>query len=175
MPEKHPFITYLEGLREHDDRGALAALRRGLGQPPGSAVEMYRYVVPWVPDRASRQEERAYYLVAALFAYHPDPGGWGNLGAAFRRTLDPQGDNTAIERRFTALLAAHSDDLPVYLRQAVGFLKSKEVPINWQQLLSDLKYWDHPEGHVQRNWARAFWGRAPQETPAEETIPTNHE
>ena len=27
--QKHPFIEYLEGLR--DDRGALAALRRGLG------------------------------------------------------------------------------------------------------------------------------------------------
>ncbi len=172
MPEKeHPFITYLEGLR--DDRGALAALRRGLGQEPGSAVEMYRYVVPWIPDRASRQEERAYYLVAALFAYHPDPGGWGNLGDAFRRGCGPQGDNSAIERRFTALLAAHPDDLPFYLRQAIGFLKSKEVPIDWQQLLADLLAWDHPKGYVQRNWARSFWSRAPQKPGEEETIPTN--
>jgi CRISPR system Cascade subunit CasB len=173
MTEKHSFITYLEGLREREDRGALAALRRGLGQEPGRAVEMYRYVVPWVPERASRQEERAYYLVAALFAYHPAPGGQGNLGAAFRRTLGPQGDNTAIERRFTALLAAHADDLPFYLRQAIGFLKSKEVPVNWQQLLVDLRAWDHPEGYVQRDWARAFWGRAPQEPGEEETSPAN--
>ena len=172
MTEKHPFITYLEGLR--DDRGALAALRRGLGQEPGRAVEMYRYVVPWVPDQASRQEERAFYLIAALFAYHPDPGGWGNLGDAFRRTLDPQGDNTAIERRFTALLGAHPDDLPFYLRQAVGFLKSKETPIDWQQLLMDLLAWGHPDGYVQRNWARSFWGRAPQKPGEEETTPTNH-
>lgn len=159
MTEKHPFITYLEDLRERDDRGALAALRRGLGQPPGSAVEMYRYVVPWIRDGASRQEEGAFYLLAALFAYHPTPGGQGNLGAAFRQTLDPQGDNTAIERRFTALLAAHPEDLPFYLRQAVGLLKSKEVPIDWQQLLADLQAWDHPDGYVQRNWARSFWGR----------------
>lgn len=164
MTEKHPFITYLESLRDREGRGALAALRRGLGQPPGSAVEMYRYVVPWIPDQASRQTEAAYYLVAALFAYHPDPGGWGNLGDAFRRARDPQGDHTAIERRFTALLAAHLDDLPFYLRQAVGFLKSKETPIDWQQLLVDLLAWGHPDGYIQRNWARAFWGRAPQET-----------
>jgi len=166
MTEKHPFITHLESLREREDRGALAALRRGLGQEPGSAVEMYRYVVPRVPAGASQQEERAYYLVAALFAYHPDPGGAGNLGAAFRRTLDPQGDNTAIERRFTALLAAHPDDLPFYLRQAVGFLKSKEKPVDWQQLLTDVLAWGHSEGYVQKQWARSFWGRAPQETGA---------
>ncbi len=160
MTEKtHPFVEYLESLRDRQDRGALAALRRGLGQPPGTVTSMYRYVVPWLSAQASRQTEAAYYLVAALFAYHPDPGGSGNLGAAFRRTLDPQGDNTAIERRFTALLAAHPDDLPSYLRQAVGFLKSKEKPIDWQQLLADLLAWGHPDGYVQRNWARAFWGR----------------
>jgi CRISPR system Cascade subunit CasB len=160
MSEKeHPFIAYLEALRDREDRGALAALRRGLGQEPGSAVEMFRYVVPWLPSQVSRQAEAAYYLVAALFAYHSSPGGEGNLGAAFRRTLDPQGDNTAIERRFTALLAAHPDDLPFYLRQAIGFLKSKERPVDWQQLLTDLLAWGHPDGYVQRNWARAFWGR----------------
>jgi CRISPR system Cascade subunit CasB len=172
LEKEHPFIAYLEGLRDREDRGALASLRRGLGQDPGSAVEMYRYVVPWLPEQSSRQREEAYYLVAALFAYHPDPGGWGNLGAAFRRTLDPQGDNTAVERRFTALLAAHPDDLPFYLRQAVGFLKSKEVPVNWQQLLTDLLAWSHPDGYVQKQWARFFWGRAPQETgEAQEAAP----
>lgn len=162
MSEKeYPFITYLESLRE--DRGALAALRRGLGQDPGSAVAMYPYVVRWLPAQASRRTEDAYYLIAALFAYHPDPGGAGNLGATFRSTLSAEGDNTAIERRFTALLAAHPDDLPFYLRQAVGFLKSKERPIDWSQLLTDLLAWSHPDGYVQKQWARAFWGRAPQE------------
>lgn len=157
MTEKHPFITYLESLR--DDRGALAALRRGLGQEPGSVVAMYPYVVRWLPASASRQTEAVYYLVAALFAYHPDPGDAGNLGAAFRQTLDAQGDNTAIERRFTALLAAHPDDLPFYLRQAVGFLKSKEVAVDWSQLFTDLLAWGHPDSYVQKQWARAFWSR----------------
>ena len=153
----YPFISYLESLRE--DRGALAALRRGLGQPPGEAREMYPYVVRWLPAEASAQREAAYYLVAALFAYHPDPGGSGNLGQAFRRTLDPNGDNTAIERRFTALLTAHPDDLPFYLRQAISFLKSKEVPVDWHQLFADVLAWGHPAGCVQKKWARAFWGR----------------
>jgi CRISPR system Cascade subunit CasB len=124
---------------------------------------MYPYVVRWLPVAGSNQREAAYYLTAALFAYHPDPGGSGNLGRAFRRTLDHNEDNTAVERRFTALLTAHSDDLPFYLRQAISFLKSKEMPVDWHQLFADVSAWSHPDGYVQKQWARAFWGRAVDE------------
>lgn len=167
MTKTHPFITYLERLR--DDRGALAALRRGLGQPPGTVADMYRYVVPWLSDETPPLRETAYYLIAALFAYHPDAGGTGNMGRHFARTCDPQGDNSAIERRFTALLAAHPDDLDFYLRQAISFLKSKEVPVNWHQLLSDVLAWDHPDRYVQQQWARAFWGRPAQTSEVSQT------
>ena len=159
---EYPFVTYLE--RRRDDRGVLAALRRGLGRPPGTVPDMYRYVVPWLPEEAPPWQEDAYYLIAALFAYHPKEGGRGNMGSHFARACDPQGDNTAIERRFTTLLAAHPDDLDDYLRQAVSFLKSKEVPVDWHQLLSDVMGWGHPEQYVQRCWARGFWGRATEET-----------
>jgi CRISPR system Cascade subunit CasB len=166
MTEPHPFITYLESLR--DDRAALAALRRGLGQPPGTVADMYRYLVPWLPDDTPPWRETAYYLIAALFAYHPKEGGTDNMGRHFADARDPQRDNTAIERRFTALLAAHPEDLPFYLRQAVSFLKSKEVPVNWHQLLSDLLGWSHPARYVQQQWARAFWGRPAQKTQTTE-------
>jgi len=156
-----PFVEYLESLR--DDRGVLAALRRGLGQPPGTVASMYPYVVPWLADDAPPWQETAHYLIAALFAYHSAAGGAGNMGSHFARAREPRGEDAAIERRFTALLAAHSDDLDFYLRQAVSFLKSKEVPVNWHQLLSDLQAWDHPDRYVQKQWARAFWGRPPQE------------
>lgn len=165
---KYQFISYLEGLR--DDRAALAALRRGLGQDPGSVVAMYPYVVRWLPAACSRREEEAHYLIAALFAYHPDPGGAGNLGAAFLKAAQGEGDTTALERRFTALLAAHSDDLAFYLRQAISFLKAKEVPVNWQQLFGDVQAWGHPEGYVQKQWARDFWGRGQEEAKNEERI-----
>ena len=162
MSQPHPFITYLEGLRE--DRGTLAALRRGLGQPPGDAREMYPYVVRWLSAEPSARREAAHYLVAALFAYHPDPGGSGNLGQAFRRTLDPNGDDTATERRFTALLTAHSDDLPFYLRQAISFLQSKEVPVDWHQLFADVLGWATLPLHAQKQCkVRAFWGRPTDE------------
>ncbi len=160
------FIAYLESLRE--DRAALAALRRGLGQPTGAEPQMYPYVEPWLPDTNRAWLEKDYYLVASLFAYHPEPKGSGNMGAHFARTREPTGDNTAVERRFVALLAAHPDDLRrFYLRQAVSFLKSKEIPINWRQLLADLRRWDHPHRYVQHRWARAFWGEAGGEPESE--------
>jgi len=76
--ENHPFVEYLESLR--DDRAALAALRRGLGQPPGTVASMYPYVVRWLGDDTPPWQEAAYYLIAALFAYHPAEGGTGNMG-----------------------------------------------------------------------------------------------
>lgn len=167
MPETHPFVTYLEGLAEREDRGALAALRRGLGQPPGTVAATYPYVVPWLPRAISRQGEAAYYCVGALYALHPAPGGEGNLGQAFRKAQGRESPGESresgkigpIERRFTALLAAHPDDLADHLRQAVSLLKSKEVPIDWHQLIRDIQSWNHPSHYVQREWARAFWGR----------------
>jgi len=163
MTEADRFINYLQMLRE--DRGALAALRRGLGQPPGTVSSMYPYVVRWLRDSIPPSEEAAYYLVAALYAYHPQEGGVGDMGQHFRRTCDPKGDNTAVERRFTTLLAAHPDDLDSYLRQAVSYLKSKDVPVEWSQLLADVLAWGHPDRYVQRRWARSFWGRPTQGNP----------
>ncbi len=158
MEANDRFIGYLEGLR--DNRGALANLRRGLGEPPGTVASMYRYIVPWISADTPSWREEAYYLVSALFAYHPDPGGEGSMGKHFANARDPQTENVAIERRFTALLSAHPDDLGTYLRQAVSFLKSKEVPIDWRQLLRDVMAWGHSERYVQQRWARDFWSSA---------------
>ena len=163
----HPFITYLVSLAESENRGPLAALRRGLGQPPGTVAETYRYVVPWLPDNPYPAQEAAYYLVASLFAFHSKSTSEGNMGAHLARTRSPERSDDALERRFTALLSAHPEDLPVYLRQAVSYLKSKdEVPVNWSQLVEDLQNWGRADRRVQKRWAGTFW-RAHQ--PAAET------
>jgi len=158
--EIHPFIAYLQSLAEKQERGALASLRRGLGHPPGAAPEMFRYVIPWLGESPGGSQEAAYYLLASLFALHPATVSEGNMGTHLALTRSEGGED-ALERRFTVLLAAHQDDLPVYLRQAVSFLKSKEKPVNWNQLFHDLQKWDHPDRFVQKQWARAFWSRIP--------------
>jgi CRISPR system Cascade subunit CasB len=156
------FIDRLQKLAEGQERGALASLRRGLGQPPGTVADMYRYVEPFLGEQGSgaRFKESAFYLVAALFALHPKSTDEGNIGTHLAKTRTDSGAD-ALERRFTALLAAHPDDLPEYLRQSISFLKSKDVPVNWNQLLWDLQNWEKredPKYSVQKKWARSFWG-----------------
>ncbi len=151
------FVKHLESLR--DDRAALAALRRGLGKPPGTAMEMFPHVIPYVP---SEHAQRACFLVAALFAAYPDAKVWGeNLGASFAQL--PNRDSA--QRRFVALLRAESDELPTHLRHAIALLKAHDIPISWERLLCDIdaRAWERPQRYVQQQWGRSFW-TAPTET-----------
>lgn len=166
QPSEHDanFVAFLERLVQREDRGSLAALRRGLGKPPGEAAAMHRFVVPWLPARSGPWDEAPYYLVASLFAWHqgswrPPEGEEGpvtNLGASFGRLADAVGAER-IEPRFVALLNCHREDLAEHLRHVIGLMKSKDVLVDWAQLLRDLRSWDRDGRPVQRAWARAFW------------------
>ena len=125
--------------------------RRGSGKR-----NVARKVLPFDQfGEASRRYENALYLIASLYAHHPASGGVGNMGDHFARARNPAAGDTAIERRFTAVLRSHPDDFPFYLRQAVSYLKSKEIAVNWHQLLRDMLAWSHPDHYVQKRWARA--------------------
>ncbi len=146
------FVAHLEALRKQENRGALAELRRGVGSSPGTVPAMYPQILPWVPN--GKWAEEPAYIVGSLFALHPEPGGEGNMGAAFATVKDP---SESLKKRFVALLNCHRDDLPNHLRQAVSLLKSKDVPIDWHRLLKDILSWDHESRFVQQQWAREFW------------------
>lgn len=170
------FVSYLERLRddERHGRAAMASLRRGLGKEPGEAAEAHRFVVPWLAPEASQREAGRYYLLASLFAWHqgswhPAPGSRAptNLGASHARMARSE-EGDSVERRFTSLLNCHEEDLPKQLRQAVGLLKSKEIAIDWSQLLNDLRNWGRETRQVQLAWARAFWGHEAE--PAREAV-----
>ena len=109
------FIEHLETLRDRQDRSALAALRRGLGQPPGEVAKMYPYIFPWTGGM-QRWDEESCFLVAALFSLHPERGGKGTLGSVFS-TIKHKTDSDSVEQRFVALLNADLEDLPVHLRR----------------------------------------------------------
>ncbi|NLX43893.1 MAG: type I-E CRISPR-associated protein Cse2/CasB [Chloroflexi bacterium] len=177
---KVPFVERLEDLANREDRGALAALRRGLGQPAGTVSAMYPWVVPWLPENCPPWTEATYYTVASLFALHPSSGRDANLGVSLRRAGGSDssaggdagegsgGAMASVERRLVALLAANSEDLPGLLRQAISLLRSKEIPVNWHQLFLDLQQWGAPSRRVQRTWAAGFWGRSAEQDPASE-------
>lgn len=154
--EKDRFIKYLETLVKRKDRAALANLRRGLGKPPKTAMEMYPYLGQFLSHETKHNYENAIFIVAALFAYYPDAKSTsGNLGASLRQLKD---ESDSIEKRFVALLNAEVDELPNYLRQIIGLLKSKEIAVNWEQLFKDVRFWDSEKSRVREKWARSFWG-----------------
>ena len=159
------FITYLDNFIKKNDLGALAALRRGLSGTPGTAFEMYKYLVPWVGD-SSRWESQVFYLVASLFAWHQiswrqdEEQEFSNLGSSLR-ILKNVSNADSLERRFLTLLNADREDLHVHLKQLFGLLVAKGIPVNFVQLIKDLKNWNHESHYVQQAWANEFWNDRP--------------
>ena len=159
------FVSALQTLAQNSDRGTLAKLRRGLGKDFGCASERDAWVLRHVPVFLSDFEVDNVCLVASLFASHSQPHGKETFGAAFRRLADDGGADS-IERRFHVLLESDAEDLPDRLRHAVSLLKSKDIPIDWLQLLNDVCWWGGERRSVQRRWSRDFW--ASDTPPAEE-------
>jgi CRISPR system Cascade subunit CasB len=124
---------------------------------------MYRYVVPYLGDR-ERDADRWFYVVGALFAWHPKQENGQSFAASFgklwkqqRKLWKQQSRSDSVEARFFALLNSHPDDLPDHLRQAVGLLRAQEIGLDWFRLLRDLVRWSRPNRTVQNRWAREFY------------------
>jgi CRISPR system Cascade subunit CasB len=163
-PQDQFFVTQLEKLRDTKSpqgRAALAKLRRGLGKKMGTP-EMYPYVVPFLSSDSSKKEQELYFLIAALFAHHPDSAPRGtSLGKVFRAMSEGK---ESIERRFTALLSADVDDIGNHMRQVVALAKSHGIAIDYHRLFFDFKKWSYSSRPVQLAWARDFWGYEKSET-----------
>lgn len=148
------FINYLE--ERKIDRGMMASLKKGYGKKPGTEPTMYPYIESW----AKGYDGDIYYLIASLFAYYKindsKSAQSGNMGDHFYLVINRKDDPA--EKRFSALLSANYNDLINYqLRQAISFLKSKDIAINWVQLMKDLRSWNNPEKFIQKKWASHFW------------------
>lgn len=164
-PRERAFVDHLLSLANPTSstgRASLAALRRGLGKPPGTAAETYPIVAPYAPNESGWNADR-YYLVASLFASHPEnwrgqDSDWEtNLGASLRRARRESG---GIEALFIALLNSARDELPERLRHGVALCAAAApapVSIDWAQLLQDLRWWDSERREIQRRWAASFW------------------
>lgn len=165
-------VAYLQTLAVREDRGALAALRRGLGKEAGTVPDMYRHVEPYLQG-AGRLQTEAAYLVASLFGLHPvvwDPEGahpwntsfgWSLHHIRFRSdgSSEERKEDEGVARRFLAALACDLPALPIHLRQLLALLHSRwdTAPINWERLYWDVVDWGDVDRRVQRRWAEAFW------------------
>jgi len=165
------FVEFLKSLADNGNRGALAALRRGLSSEGAATAGMHRYVAGWLHEKDRPWDEQRFYLVAALFGRYPCTNKPGhNFGGSYRE-LHLKKQSESLERRFVALLAADADSVGVHLRHAISLLSAEEIAVDWVRLLGDLRWWGETEHRVQRRWAREFWkhaGAAGPDQPQEE-------
>lgn len=175
--------AFVDAVREwHEtDKGRLATLRRCAGDTIAEALDQGRRIA-WFFQLLNRfggmYGEENVFLVATLLAFdrHTMQGGApfnGSFGATMEMLKSrPDASDASIERRFAILLDADLDpcsggELPFRLRQTVKLVLSKNVGIDWPQLLSDLRSWSHPDKYIQKQWARDFYAPA---TPAVEAL-----
>ena len=157
MPNREPdpkvekFLQNLSAL----DAGSKARLKRDAGKTLSEAQSLglfYRLL----PYGLSAKQEEIFFLLATLYPL-ADKGGTGNFGASLRRARDPKNPK-GLDRRVEILLDSDAAQLHFRLRQAVRFLKSKQVAVNWLLLLEDLLRWNYSNRTVQKQWARSYFG-----------------
>jgi CRISPR type I-E-associated protein CasB/Cse2 len=142
--------------RARNDRGKLAALRRGLTNNPRMHVDAWPVVAALGGDIG----QPLFVAIAALFASHPDESNARNLGETCRRISQGDGKEIAesFERRFRRLLACGEvADVTEQLRSWVRLAASKGVGVNYESLFADLWNWPWYADEIRVKWARAFW------------------
>lgn len=172
------FVNYLLDLKKKENRGALAALRSGLGKKPGESTLMFPYVARFLPQNADPDTSsvQSIFLTASLFATHPehkhndsasDPERkhTDSLGASLRKAVEAKHGEEGVSKRLVAALDAHPDDLARHLAGLVSLCESAGIAIDWIQfrkdvanLLSTNEGWRE---NVRLRWARGFWAPTP--------------
>jgi len=159
-------LEQLRKCKSRDDRGMMANLRCIL-------VENKKHRAWPALNRlgvAIDDEDAAF--VAGLFATHPEETAKGNFGAtckAIEQAKDlNRGDDsklTPTERRFQHLLAAErGEELYSRILRMVLMAKAANIPVNFEKLKTDLKYW--PD-RSRIEWAEAFWKLGAPSAPEE--------
>jgi len=158
--------------RARNDRGKLAALRRGLIDNPRMHVDAW----PVVASLGGDIGQPVFVAVAAFFASLPEESNARNLGETCRRIA--QGDGKEIiesfERRFRRLLACNDvADVVGQLRSWVRLAAGKGVGVNYESLFADLWNWPWYADDIRVKWAKSFWQSGEStavETPTANTI-----
>lgn len=146
----------LERIRKYrDDRGMMANLRC-----LHIASKRHR-AWPALNRLGVKIDDEVSGFIAGLFAVHPEETNIGNFGATCsaiekKRNEKRSDDNklTPTERRFQQLLTADSTELPDRVLRMVLMAKSQGVPVNYEKLESDLRFWNE---RTRADWASVFW------------------
>ena len=164
--EPNPRVAEFLGKLAKLDAGDKAKLKRDAGKPltEAQSIGLFYRLLPYGLYAA---QEETYFLVATLYPL-AESGRAGNFGVSLRRARDPK-NHKGLDRRIEVLLDSDTVQLNFRLRQAVRFLKSNRVKVNWQRLLEDLLWWNHANRFVQKQWARAYFALPEKATRSDES------
>lgn len=154
-PKLDPRITEFCERLERLDAGERARLKRNAGRTLAESHNVLGLFFRMLPPDVPQYQEETYFLVATLFPL-TEGSDEGSLGHALYRARDKK-HAQGLDRRVEIMLDANREQLPFRLRQAIRFLYSKRVPVNWPRLLKDLLAWGHPKRYMQENWARDYF------------------
>ncbi len=167
------FIGQLEKLTRQEDRKTLAELRRSLSFEPGEYMRAFPFVMRFT-SMLEGWPQKAYFLVAGLYASHPESSAQAeSLGRTLKRLYQAQDENPSLERRFLTLLESDTDQLGTHLRHLVQLLRAKGFVPNWRTLLEDIGYWHHFESRdrARRRWAQDFYRPFEKVTDTDQALP----
>ncbi len=154
--------AYLGALRRIlNDRGRLAALRRGLIDNPRMQVDAW----PVVASLGGDISQPIFLAIASLYAKHPMESRARTFGETCRAVaLNDSSDRNlpeSYERRFRRLLACgDTDDVIGQLRSWVALAASKKIGINYEGVFADLWIWQWYSDDIRVRWAKSFWPAA---------------
>lgn len=175
LVDAREFINDLRDIRQND-RGRMSALKRNAGEMlTGRGASWFYAMIR--SDRRKRHRE-IYFLIATHFDFNRHEGRkviGGDFGRAMLQLANNMQRQPKEFRRFHILLDAEFDrihdvddltfpwvegggEMAFRLRQMVKLMASKDVGIDWPQLLVDLCSWSHPNRRIQKKWARSFFG-----------------
>ena len=156
--------------RNRDNRAAMASLRYLL--KPGLKMRGWQLI-----GKINGIGDCAIETIAGLYAFHPleKTEGKYNFGDACRmlslerkKKVDVKDDiddiKSPFDRRFRRLLACDTrEELCIHLVDVVRGLRDKDIPINFESLYSDIKYWGEK---VREKWAFHYWSQRKEEENA---------
>ncbi|MFI8266577.1 type I-E CRISPR-associated protein Cse2/CasB [Streptomyces sp. NPDC085665] len=156
----------------------LAVLRRGLGRPAGTVLEMFAFYTCPVDDFAARRGEvspaqEAEHMALALYGLHQqsqdrpmhrDGIGLGRAMRELRR--HERTSEAAVDSRFQQTFSATSTHaLQLRLRGLITQLRDIKQPLDYNQLTRDILHWNRPDSRtrVRRRWGLDYhaWTQKP--------------
>ena len=150
--------------RTRNDRGKLAALRRGLTDN----TQLHVAAWPVVAGLGGDIGQPVFLTVAALFASHPEESNARTFGETCRRIAlgDSREIPDSFQSRFRRLLASGDvADVTGQLRSWIRLAASKGVGVNYESLMFDLIIWNKYSDDIRVKWAKSFWQSGDADEP----------